>query len=78
MTSYALAILLYLNALAATSYAQDPENDPDYRGNDPEGAVSTSKLQIHVSRSQYIYSLCNFDFCGQTVMTVIAATVGIG
>ena len=57
MTSYALAILLYLNALAATSYAQDPENDPDYRGNDPEGAVSTSKLQIHVSRSQHIYSV---------------------
>jgi len=57
MTSYALAILLYL---AATSYAQDPENDPNYRGNDPEGAVTTSKLQIHVSRSQQIYSLCNF------------------
>jgi len=51
MNSYALAILLYLNALAATSYAQDPENDPNYRGNDPEGAVTTSKLQIHVPKT---------------------------
>ena len=41
MASYALAILFYL---AATSFAQDPTTDVD-----PMGAVSTSKLQIHVS-----------------------------
>ncbi len=47
MTSYALAIFL---ALAATSFAQDPATDPNYRGDsDPLGSVSTSKLQIHVS-----------------------------
>ncbi len=51
MTSYALAIFLYLNALAATtSFAQEPgdvvrEDDPE----NPLGTVSTSKLQIHVS-----------------------------
>ena len=43
------AILLSLNALASTSLAQSPADDPNYRGNDPEGAVTTSKLQIHVS-----------------------------
>ena len=48
MTSYALALFL---ALAATSFAQDAANDPNYRGgdSDPLGSVSTSKLQIHVS-----------------------------
>ena len=56
MTSYALAIFLYLNALAATtSYAEEPgdvvrEDDPQ----NPLGAVSTSKLQIHVSIKYYV------------------------
>ena len=59
MTSNALAILLSLNALASTSLAQSPADDPNYRGNDPEGAVTTSKLQIHVSNTR----VSKIDYC---------------
>jgi hypothetical protein len=62
MPSYTLAILLW-SLVAAASFAQDPATDPDYRPDaqdpatdpdyrpdvDPEGAVTTSKLQVHVS-----------------------------
>lgn len=51
MPSYTLAILLSL--VATSSFAQDPAaTDPNYRpdnNSDPEGAVTTSKLQVHVS-----------------------------
>lgn len=75
MTSNALAILLSLNALASTSLAQDPATDPNYRGNDPEGAVTTSKLQIHVSNTRVskIYSSNIWNFLWNNDSTVIAA-----
>jgi hypothetical protein len=61
--SYALTIFLYLNSLATSTLAQDSSGD-DYDpanervNNEPEGAVTTSKLQVHVSQESIILSLC--------------------
>ena len=61
--SYALTIFLYLNSLATSTLAQDSSGD-DYDpanervNNEPEGAVTTSKLQVHVSQSLNIISMC--------------------
>lgn len=54
--SYALTIFLYLNSLATSALAQDRDSGDDYDpanervNNEPEGAVTTSKLQVHVSQ----------------------------
>ena len=61
--SYALTIFLYLNSLATSSLAQDRDSGDDYDpanervNNEPEGAVTTSKLQVHVSQSHVISML---------------------
>lgn len=63
--SYALTILLYLNSLGTSTLAQDSGDDYDPANervnNEPEGAVTTSKLQVHVSQSHV--SLCCLCMC---------------
>jgi hypothetical protein len=62
--SYALTIFLYLNSLATSTLAQDHDSGDDYDpanervNNEPEGAVTTSKLQVHVSQECIIYVVC--------------------
>lgn len=69
--SYALTIFLYLNSLATSTLAQDRDSGDTYDpanervNNEPEGAVTTSKLQVHVSSKSIIISMlfvCAFYF----------------
>ena len=67
--SYALTIFLYLNSLATSALAQDRDSGDDYDpanervNNEPEGAVTTSKLQVHVSQESRLLSVCCLCMC---------------